>query len=211
MTPANAEPTTAPPSLTYSVKLQDKKVVTSLRGGTFELSKATTSDVVNVKDGEGRILLTLPLEFHLGATDIPVEPEIQNDGTVLALTPDRPADLSLAQPITVKPVASQAENDRALANFSQQFGLATTIGTFVGTALGATVGCVATLVAGCVAGFLTGATVGGILGTIALGGPTLLISGFDLLNTMEAKDGTTRWADKTTPAPTPQAAAQPGS
>ncbi|MTE13282.1 hypothetical protein [Nocardia aurantiaca] len=219
--PASAEPA---PGLVYSAKLVDKTVVTTLKGGTFELSQASATDpaatgsdpaarpvdVVNVKDGDGKVLLTLPLEFHLGPVDIPVKPEVRKDGTVLALTPDKPAGVPLSQPLVVKPVASQVENDRALSNFTTQFSLATTIGTFVGTAIGATIGCLVTLVAGCVPGLTTGAAAGGIIGSIALGGPTLIASGIDLLSTMQAADGTTKWADKTTtPTPAPQAAPQP--
>ncbi|MEC3957191.1 hypothetical protein VMT65_29450 [Nocardia sp. CDC153] len=208
-----ATPAPDSPGLVYSTKLVDKTVVTTLKGGTFDLTASPDSDpakldVVNLKDATGKVLLTLPLRFRLGPVDIPVKPELRQDGSVLALTPDKPAGLTLTDPITVKPVASKTEDDRALSYFTTQFGLATTIGTFVGTALGATVGCVATIMAGCVAGFLTGATVGGIIGTIALGGPTLIASGIDLLTTLQAPDGTTRWADKTTPAPQP-AAPQP--
>ncbi|MFE3190510.1 hypothetical protein ACFXHA_15955 [Nocardia sp. NPDC059240] len=228
--PANAQPAvTSPdaPHLTYSAKMVDKTIVTTLRGGTFELSQqlggdtaqpgadaaqpgsvaARTVDVVNVKDPDGKVLLTLPLQFHLGPIDIPVKPELRENNTILALTPDKPSGLSLTQPLAVKPVASQSENDRALGSFAQQFGLATTIGTFVGTAIGATIGCIATLAAGCLPGFATGATVGGIIGTIALGSPVLIASGIDLLSTWQAPDGTTHWADKTTPAATPQPAA----
>ncbi|MFE2994388.1 hypothetical protein ACFXG4_05165 [Nocardia sp. NPDC059246] len=217
---ANAEP--AAPGLVYSAKLVDKTVVTTLEGGTFELSRAAEdsapaapdsdpaakpADVVNVKDADGKVLLTLPLKFHLGPVDIPVKSEVQKNGTVLALTPDKPAGVSVSQPLVVKPVASQVENDRALSSFTTQFSLATTIGTFVGTAIGATIGCIVTLVAGCLPGLTTGAAAGGIIGTIVLGGPTLIASGIDLLSTLQAADGTTKWADKTT---TP-AAAQPGN
>ncbi|MEV6771764.1 hypothetical protein AB0N05_24375 [Nocardia sp. NPDC051030] len=223
---ANAEPT-APQRLAYSAKLVDKTVVTTLKGGTFELSHALGSDlaaggndrlterdgivlghdgapadiadvvnVVDVKDGDGKVLLTLPLEFHLAGVTVPVKPEVQKDGTVLALTPDKPAGVSISQPISVKPVASSLENTRALNDFSSQFGLATTIGTFIGTAVGATIGCIVTLVAGCIPGLTTGASAGGIIGSIAVGGPTLIAAGIDLLTTMQAADGTTKWADK---------------
>ncbi|MEU1207328.1 hypothetical protein [Nocardia sp. NPDC005825] len=204
--PANAQPADAL-GLSYSTKLVNGAVVTTLKGGTFELTQSP--DVVTVKDGDGTVLLTLPLAFHLGQTDIPVKPEVQKDGTVLSLTPDKPAGVSLSQPLAVKPVASQLENDRAMNNFSSQFGLATTIGAFVGTAIGATIGCVATLWAGCLPGFMTGATVGGIIGSIAVGGPVLIADGIDLLTTMQAADGTTKWADKTMPAPTPAQPAEP--
>ncbi|MET8424558.1 hypothetical protein [Nocardia sp. NPDC004860] len=221
--PANAEP--AAPGLVYSAKLVDKTVITTLKGGTFELSQAAEdaapaapdsdpaakpADVVNVKDADGKVLLTLPLKFHLGPIDIPVKSEVQKDGTVLALTPDKPAGVSVSQPLVVKPVASQMENDRALSSFTTQFSLATTIGTFVGTAIGATIGCVVTLVAGCLPGLTTGAAAGGIIGTIVVGGPTLIASGIDLLSTLQAADGTTKWADKTkAPAAVAQPAEQP--
>ncbi|WP_067538906.1 hypothetical protein [Nocardia crassostreae] len=234
---ANAEPTPQE-HITYSTKLVDKAVVTTLEGGTFALSRALDSqleagggerlvekdgvllapdgtpadpaavvDVVDVKDGEGNILLTLPLDFRLGPIAIPVKSEVDKDATVLSLTPDKPAGVDLTQPLAVKPVASQLENQRALNDFTTQFGLATSIGGFVGTAIGATIGCIATLVAGCIPGLTTGATAGGIIGTIAVGGPTLIASGIDLLTTMNAADGTTKWADKpkvTTQAPQPE-------
>ncbi|AYF78891.1 hypothetical protein D7D52_09960 [Nocardia yunnanensis] len=231
VTPANAEPTPdSAPQIAYSAKMVDKAIVTTLRGGTFELSHQAADpaqpgsdaadatppvDVVKVKDGAGNVLLSLPLRFRLGPIDIPVKPEVRENNTVLALTPDKPSGLTLTQPLAVKPVASQLENDRALNSFSTQFGLATTIGTFVGTAIGATIGCVATLVAGCLPGFMTGATVGGLIGSIAVGGPTLVAAGIDLLTTWQAPDGTTRWPDKTAtavPQPAaPQPAAQPSN
>ncbi|WP_067828895.1 hypothetical protein [Nocardia inohanensis] len=228
---ANAEPAapqeTTPEHIAYSTKLVDKTVVTTLKGGTFTLTKARASDiaagndqrlaekdgvpvaadgaavdpatvveVADVKDATGNTVLTLPLVFHVGPVDIPVAPRLDQDATVLALTPQKPAGLAISQPLMVKPVASQAENQRALNDFTLQFSLGTSIGTFVGTALGATIGCIATIAAGCIAGLATGASVGGIIGSIAVGGPTLIAAGIDLLTTMQAADGTTKWADK---------------
>ncbi|GAB2446047.1 hypothetical protein [Nocardia tengchongensis] len=210
--PANAQPAPAP-GVEYSVKLVDKTVVTTLKDGTFELSQADGSaPVVNVKDTDGKVLLILPMKFSLGPIDIPVKPEVRQNGAVLALTPDKPAGLSVSQPLVVKPVASELENQRAMSSFAGQFGLATMIGGFVGTALGAAIGCVVTLVAGCLPGFTTGAAVGGILGTMAVGGPVLIASGIDLLATIQAAEGTTRWADKTTTPTTPaEQPAQPAN
>ncbi|MFI1913624.1 hypothetical protein [Nocardia sp. NPDC020380] len=170
---------------------------------------AKVVNVVDVKDDDGHVLLTLPLEVHLGPIDIPVKPAVEQNGTVLRLTPDKPAGLTFTQPVTVQPIASQLENQRAQNDFTTQFSLATAVGTFIGTALGATIGCVATIAAGCVAGLVTGAGVGGIIGTVALGGPTLIASGFDLLNTLNAPAGTTKWADKTSTVPTPPPAVPP--
>ncbi|WP_433194741.1 hypothetical protein ACQP1G_39270 [Nocardia sp. CA-107356] len=236
---SHAEPDVAPArqDITYSVKLVEKTVVASVRGGTFTLSKATGSelaaggegrltdkngtlvdkdgkaadiadvvDVVDLADTDGHVVVTLPLQFRVADTDIPVTPVLKKDGTVLELAPQKPAGLDITQPLTIKPVASLAENQRARDEFASLFGLATAVGGFVGTAIGAVVGCVVTIAAGCIGGFTTGAAIGGIIGTIVAGGPTLLVSGVDYVNTMLAPDGTTRFADKPTatqPGPTP--------
>lgn len=223
---SHADPAPTQPNIAYSTKLVDQTVVTTLRHGTFELSKAAEEevaagrdgrlterdgilidadgnavdndvvDVVDVKDNAGRIVLTLPLDFRIAGTKIPVMPVTKKDNTVLELVAQKPAGSTVDQPLVVKPIASQVENQRATNEFTTQFGLATGIGSFVGTAVGAAIGCVITIAAGCVTGAITGASIGGILGTIAVGGPTLIAAGVDLLNTMQAADGTTRWADK---------------
>ncbi|WP_062987954.1 hypothetical protein [Nocardia anaemiae] len=237
---SHAEPVAAPArqDITYSVKLVEKTVVASVRGGTFTLAKAAESelaaggdgrlvdkdgtlvdkegkaadiadvvDVVDLADTDGHVVLTLPLRFRVADTDIPVKPAVEKDGTVLELAPQKPAGLDVSQPLAVKPVASMTENYRARDEFATQFGLATAVGGFVGTAIGAVVGCVATIAAGCILGLTTGAALGGIIGTIAVGGPVLIASGVDYVNTMLAPDGTTRFADKTTQAaPTTTAA-----
>nr|WP_238559022.1 hypothetical protein [Rhodococcus rhodnii] len=92
-------------------------------------------------------------------------------------------------------VASRQENDRALAAFGTQVGIATTVGGLAGTALGAGIGCVVTLPAGCVAGAVTGAGIGGVVGTIVAGGPTLIVSGIQLAETLNAAPGTSPYAD----------------
>ncbi|WP_228001839.1 hypothetical protein [Nocardia australiensis] len=224
----------------YSVKLVDKTVVTSLKGGRFETSKALRDqldsgvdgrlveqdgqlvdptggiadnadvvDVVDVKDSDGHIVLTLPLEFRVAGTGIPVRSEVTKDATVLELTPRKPEELTISQPLVAAPVASLVENQRARNEFASQFGLATAVGGFVGTAIGATIGCVLTIAAGCIAGFATGASIGGILGTIVVGGPTLIATGIDLLTTLQAADGTSKWADKPATTASPTTTAQP--
>lgn len=215
----HAEPAPEAPEIDYSVKMVDQTIVTKLRGGTFSLvdmeleqdkvegveatgpetpeNPASTTKVAEIKDEAGNTVLQLPLVFDVLGTPIPVKSEIVEDGTVLEITPEKPAGLDLgAQPLAVKPVASAVENQRAQNDFSSKFGIGTAIGSFVGTAVGAIIGCVATIAAGCVPGLLTGAGVGGILGTVAVGGPTLLAAGIELINTFNAEDGTTQWADK---------------
>ncbi|MCP2295234.1 hypothetical protein SAMN04244553_4611 [Nocardia amikacinitolerans] len=204
---AHAEPAPASAeTISYSVKLVDKTVVTSLRGGTFSLVEKDAAvegepkqNVVDIKDDKGNTVISLPLNFDINGTDIPVKPELKKDNTVLELTPEKPENLALDKPVEVKPIASPIENQRAQNDFASKFGIGTAIGGFVGTAIGAVVGCVFGLPlfgVGCLAGLPIGAGIGGILGTIAVGGPTLLAAGIELINTMQAPEGTTQWADK---------------
>ncbi|WP_280259267.1 hypothetical protein [Nocardia abscessus] len=157
---------------------------------------AQVIDVVDVRDRDGHVAMTLPLDFRIAGTSIPVRPELKKDSTVLELRPTRPEGIAVSETLVATPVASMTENQRARDEFASQFGLATAIGGFVGTAIGATIGCLVTIAVGCVAGLLTGASLGGILGTVAVGGPTLVVAGVDLLTTLQAAEGTTRFADK---------------
>ncbi len=217
---SHADPAPAPAAeegINYSVKLVDKVVVATLRGGTFALTQkdgatpdAPKVNVVDVKDDKGNVVISLPMEFDAAGTEIPVKPEVKKDGTVLEVTPQKPANLRLDAPVAPKavsaqPIASANENQRAQNDFASKFGIGTAIGGFVGTAVGAIIGCVVTLVAGCVPGLVTGAGVGGILGTIAIGGPTLVAAGVELINVMQAEADTTQWSDKK-PADAPKVA-----
>ncbi|QIS16398.1 hypothetical protein [Nocardia arthritidis] len=203
---AYAEPAApaADPGVNYSVKLVDKTVVATLKGGTFSLTEqdgatpeSPKTQIANVKDAKGATLVSFPLDYKITGTDVPVKAVAKNDGAVLEITPEKPANLQIVnQPLQVKEIASPVENQRAQNEFASKFGIATAVGGFVGTAVGAIIGCVVTFIAGCIPGLLTGAGVGGILGTIAAGGPTLVAAGIELLNTLQAPDGTTQWADK---------------
>ncbi|MFQ6393474.1 hypothetical protein ACLMAJ_08485 [Nocardia sp. KC 131] len=224
---AHAEPVAAAPQpLSYSVKLVDKVVVATLKGGTFSLSEkegATPEDpkttLVDIKDGHGATLISYPLDYKVEGTEIPVKPELKKDNTVLELLPEKPANLSISQPLAVKPavsakpIASATEDQRAMNAFSSQFGIATAIGGFIGTALGFVVGgvlgCIIGVVLGCLPGFTVGAGIGGILGTIAVGGPTLVAAGIDLLNTMQAAPNSSKYAEKPAEQPAPVAAPAP--
>ncbi|QIS16670.1 hypothetical protein [Nocardia arthritidis] len=209
-----ADSTPAAAGLKYSVKLVDKTVVATLKGGTFALVErpgdtpdAPKAQIVDIKDDKGATVLSLPLEFKVDGAAVPVKAVAAKDNTVLELTPDKPAGVQVAdRQFVVKPIASAVEDERARNDFSSKFGLATTIGQFVGTAIGAGVGCVFGLPlfgVGCLPGIVTGASIGGLIGTIVAGGPTLVVAGIDLLNTMQAEPGTTKWADK------PQVESQP--
>ncbi|MGA9872645.1 MAG: ammonium transporter, partial [Rhodococcus sp. (in: high G+C Gram-positive bacteria)] len=64
--------------------------------------------------------------------------------------------------------------------------------TIVGAGLGLLGVTVGPLVFATVPG---GAAIGSVIGTIAAGGPTLVIAGIDLINTLAAPPGTTKFAN----------------
>ncbi|GAA5045281.1 hypothetical protein [Nocardia callitridis] len=212
---AHADPAPAPapadPGIAYSVKLVDKTVVASLKGGTFAVTEedgatedAPKTTIANVRDDKGNTVVSFPLDMNVDGTVVPVKTNLQKDDSVLEITPDKPEGLVVsdkpvvAKPVVAKSIASPLENKYAQDEFASNFSLATMIGGFVGTAIGAVAGCVLGLPllgVGCLAGLPIGAGVGGILGTIAVGGPTLVAAGLELVNTMQAPDGTTKWAE----------------
>lgn len=113
-----------------------------------------------------------------------------------------PAD----NPLPLTPVASPQENQAAQVAFNTQLGTAVAVGGFAGTVTGAAIGCGAGAalglpfailpgaLGGCLAGAGLGAGIGGVGGTIAAGGPTLVVAGNELLQTFNAAPGTSKWA-----------------
>ncbi|SUA74114.1 Uncharacterised protein [Nocardia otitidiscaviarum] len=203
-TVAHAEEAPAPQDVSYSVKLVDKTIVATLKNGTFELTEVAVEGgepedkqtMVNVKDTQGATLISFPLAFDVAGSEVEVKSELKNEDSVLEVVPEAPADFQPGtQPLTVQPIASPMEDQRAMNSFSSQFGMATAIGGFVGTAIGAIIGCIVTIPAMCVPGLVAGAGIGGILGTIAVGGPTLIAAGLELIQTLQAAPGTTKWAN----------------
>ncbi len=195
---ADPAPAPGPAAIKYSVKLIDKTVVTTLQGGTFRLSDDHKSYAVT--DVSGATVVSLPTEIRIADTAIPVKSVVGNHGTVLELTPERSV-AAVDHPVAVRPVASAMENHRALDEFNTNFSIATAVGTFLGTAVGAIVGGVTGCIlglpllgVGCLPAAVAGAGIGGVLGTIAIGGPALLITGFDVINTLAAAPGSTKWS-----------------
>ncbi|GAB2648090.1 hypothetical protein GCM10027088_26890 [Nocardia goodfellowii] len=231
-----AEPAApAPAELKYSVKLVDKTIVTKLQGGKFELStmeelatdpaeKPKVTEIAELRDGSGNLVMSLPMTFNIAGVEVPVKPVLKEDAQVLELTPEQltPEQQALVKEkpintVQVKPIASPIENQRAMNEFSSQFGLATAVGGFVGTAVGAVIGTIAGVVTAagtCVALMacvivgipiiVAFAGIGGILGTIAFGAPALGLAGMDLLNTMQAEPGTSKWSEENMKADQPK-------
>lgn len=198
---AAPEPAAAPDAIGYQTKLVDKTVVTNLVGGVFEVSKDGKS--VDIKDtATNKTAVSLPLTFNYDNITVPISSNIKDAGKTLELTP-KAVPVS-AQKFLVKPVASTKENEAAMSTFATQFGIATAVGGFLGTAVGGLIGglvlggatCAATLLVLCIPGIITGAGVGAIIGTIAIGGPALGIAAIDLVNTLLAPPGTSKYADQ---------------
>lgn len=188
---AGADPVT--PNVEYRTELVGNTLVTTLTHGTFTV----TGGAVDIRDEAGATLISMPLSVRDGKFEYPLPHAVRDEGHVLELTAVK--DVAAARP-NLTPVASPAENYAAQANFASTFGLATAIGSFVGMGLGAVIGLVVGGVlipgVGAIPGFITGATVGGIIGTLVVGGPTLLVAGMDLINTWNAPAGTTQWSGK---------------
>jgi hypothetical protein len=91
-------------------------------------------------------------------------------------------------------IASQADNDAAMSSWSAKVGVATTAGSLIGAGTGFVIGCAIggvvtspTLVfipLGCLTGGVTGAGIGGVVGTLAVGGPTAVIAGVEMVQVL---------------------------
>ncbi|APB01761.1 ammonium transporter [Nocardia seriolae] len=179
----------AVPDIGYQTQLLGNTVVTTLTNGRFELAGGTA----NIKDASGATVLSLPLSFEQDGLSYRLPTGVSEDGATLSLTAVK--DIAAATPV-LHPVASLNENTRAMQAFSSQFGIATAIGSFVGLAIGAAVGAIGFF--GGAFGLATvpvAAAVGAIIGTLVVGGPTLLIAGVDLISTLVGAPGTTKWAE----------------
>lgn len=197
---AYAAPAPAQEKITYESKVEDRAVVTTIDAGAFKV--AGDGKTVELRDNAGNAVVSLPLAYQLGDLQFPLEKEISVDGKTLKLVPStNPVEATPVAPANRIPdlplhnVASPDENNAALENFTTQLDIASTVGGLVGTIIGGGIGLVG-LVGGPVAlaTVPTLAAVGGIVGTVLVGGPTLVITGIDLLNTMNAPAGTTQYA-----------------
>lgn len=185
-----AQPSAAPvPEIGYEAKLVGDKIVTTLTNGSFEISGAT----VNIRDTAGNTVVTLPLSLRQDGLEFTLPHEVRDAGRVLELTAVK--DYTTARQAAA-PIASPRENLRAQDNFLSQFGLATAIGGFIGTVIGALVGLTGIIGGPTVlASVIAGAGIGGVIGTIVVGGPALIIAGIDLISTLAAPPGTTKWQE----------------
>ncbi|MCZ4076903.1 ammonium transporter [Rhodococcus sp. H36-A4] len=199
---AYADPTPAAPEapaqdIGYESNLEDRTIVTTIDAGVFKV--ADDGKTVDVLDQADNAVVTLPLSFNLGGLNFPYEQNVDNDGKTLRLVPQLDLTKASANSRTLgaTQVASTEENLIAQQTFVTQLGIASAIGGFTGTAIGAIAGAIigAPTIAGVIATIPIGAGVGGVIGTIVAGGPTLVIAGIDLINTLNAAPGTSKYAD----------------
>lgn len=196
--------------INYESKIEGQSVVTVIDAGAFQVSGDGES--VELQDDKGNTVISLPLAVQLGDLQLPFEREISEDGKTLTLTPT--LDMSKATPVapedkvgpSITPVAlkltdvaSPDENLKAQQNFSSQLGIATAAGgltgTIIGCIAGGLIGVPAAIIPGFLGGCAAGAGVGGVIGTIVAGGPTLVVAGIGLVETLLAPPGTTVYAN----------------
>ncbi|MFD4182042.1 ammonium transporter [Rhodococcus sp. NPDC058514] len=195
----------APESIDWSSKVEGASVVTTIDAGAFKVSGDGKN--IELQDNAGKAVVSLPLAFQLNSLKFPMEQKVSEDGKTVTLTPI--FDLGKAKSVTpedrgdrtvgniaIKDIASTTENQAAQETFNAQLALATASGALVGTIIGAVAGGLGFL--GGPVGLVSvplGATVGGIVGTIAVGGPTLIAAGIGLGQTLLAEPGTSMYAE----------------
>ncbi|MDV2474268.1 ammonium transporter [Rhodococcus zopfii] len=197
--------------INYEVKAEGNSVVTVIDAGAFQVSGDGKS--VELQDGEGNAVVSLPLAIQLGDIQMPFEREISEDGKTLTLTPvTDPAKATPVAPedkvargitpvsLKLSDVASPEENLKAQQNFTSQVGMATAVGAITGAIIGCVVGAVvgipAAVVPGIIGGCAAGGAAGATIGTFIAGGPTAVVAGIGLAQDLLAAPGTTQWADK---------------
>lgn len=201
---AYAAPAPAPAQdeINFESKVEDQSVVTTLDAGAFKV--VDEGDTVEIKDNEGNTVISMPLAVQLNGFEIPLAEEVSEDGREITLTPQldkttpvAPADR--VEGIALQDVASPEENLLAQQTFGAQLAIATASGGLVGTIIGCIAGGLLLTPVGIVPGFLGGcaggAGVGAIIGTIVAGGPTLVVAGIGLAQTLMAEPGTTVYAE----------------
>ncbi|MBC2589029.1 MULTISPECIES: ammonium transporter [Rhodococcus] len=201
---------TAPEKINYETKAEGDSVVTVIDAGSFAVSGDGKS--VELQDSDGNAVVSLPLAIQLGDLQLPFEREISEDGKTLTLTPvvaedkltpvapeDKVAPGLSPVSLKLSDVASPEENLKAQQNFASQLGIASAVGGLTGGIIGCLVAGIPvgllTLAVGALPACAAGFGIGSVVGTIAAGGPTLVIAGIGLIQTLTAPPGTTQWAE----------------
>ncbi|WP_433206242.1 hypothetical protein ACQP1G_19530 [Nocardia sp. CA-107356] len=137
----------------YAVQLVDKSIVAAVTGGAFSLD--ADQKYVSVKNTEGAVVTSIPLQAKVGDQLIPIAATIDASAQKLTLTPD------------VKPTAS-ATAASAEAISSQEWFFSELQRASLGAVIGGIIGFFF---------FGIGLPVGALIGLLIAGGPNLINAG----------------------------------
>lgn len=159
---ASPEPPSNGASVNYrtAVGPDGRSVETILENGTFRI--AETGHTVDVLNGAGTTLLSLPMAYSVRGNAFPISAFIDEAGRRLTLTPDT---TNVAGSLPLQDV--DARND-AYQNLIRQAQIGWTNGggmsAGIGTTIGAVVGCILFFFVGCIPGAAIGAAIGAFVG-----------------------------------------------
>ncbi|MET9487916.1 hypothetical protein [Nocardia sp. NPDC006630] len=189
------------PGIHYRANIVDHSVVIATDVGSL----AVKDNKVQIVDGSGAAVATVPLSYQRDGKSFPIAAQI--DGNTATLTPN--TDPAAAQPITPgSPVIKQvdatanANFNQALSNLTNEVTVGVAIGSLIGTVIGAGIGCIAggailgagatvatigTLtipgaIGGCLVTGAAAAAIGLVAGTIFIGGPVAAVAVFQFFN-----------------------------
>ncbi|MET8878715.1 hypothetical protein ACWEO2_01255 [Nocardia sp. NPDC004278] len=137
----------------YAVQLVDKSIVAAVTGGAFSLD--ADQKYVTVKNTEGAVVTSIPLQAKVGDQLIPIAATIDPSAQKLTLTPD------------VKPTAAAATAS-AEAISSQEWFFSELQRASLGAVIGGIIGFFF---------FGIGLPVGALIGLLIAGGPNLINAG----------------------------------
>ncbi|WP_076476328.1 hypothetical protein [Williamsia sterculiae] len=190
LTTGTAQAAPAPSQIGYTAKVSGGSVIFRTDAGSLR----DTNGGLQVVDGKGSVLTTIPLTIALNGTPVPVSASV--NGRTATITPDRTVAATARQNAAAGKVLAEKftskrdRDDKALARLGSYVSTAVSIGALVGTIIGAAAGCVVGGVIfpaiGCIPGVITGAGFGGIAGTIIAGGPTLIGAVTQYFNTVNS-------------------------
>ncbi|MCU1646157.1 MAG: hypothetical protein JWN03_6432 [Nocardia sp.] len=189
------------PGIHYKANIVDHSVVIATDAGSL----AVKDNQIQVVDGTGAAVATLPMSYQRDGKSFPIAAQI--DGNTATLTPS--TDPAAAQPVAPgTPLLTQVDAtanpnfNQALSNLSSTVSVGVAVGSLIGTVIGAGIGCIAggaavalgataisigTLtipgfIGGCLVTGAAMAAIGLVAGTIFVGGPVVAVGLFQFFN-----------------------------
>lgn len=192
--PAQAEP--AP--VNYRVSGDGTSLSVNLQHGTFQRDGNTLS----IRDDRGAVVFQMPLSYRMESREFPISAQVTDRSATLTpsrqIANSRSIDPQLVEPVRAAavqqgaagPATRQERDDAALARFNQELQAGMTISSIVGIVIGAVVGgiagCVLSIPIGCLPGIPLGASLGSVAGVILGGGGTMIVAGYQYLQTINS-------------------------